>query len=80
MGRGLPTATQQISFAVDFHEHGPVDPYVQTQTRSSGLTELLIIDESDRLRTTGLEQVRDFFDRHHMGVILLIISKPSTEG
>lgn len=69
--RGLPTAAQQISFAVDFHEHGLVDPYVHTKSRSSGLTELLIIDEADRLKTTGLEQVRDFFDRHHMGVILI---------
>lgn len=63
--------TQQISFAVDFHGHGLVDPFVHTQSRSSGLTELLIIDEADRLKTTGLEQVRDFFDRHHLGVILI---------
>jgi len=33
--------------------------------------ELLIIDEADRLKTTGLEQVRDYFDRHNMGVILI---------
>jgi AAA domain len=71
LDRGLPAATQQISFAVDFDEHGLVDPYVHTQSRSSGRTELLIIDEADRLKTTGLEQVRDFFDRHHMGVILI---------
>src|SRR5699024_9198674 len=44
---------------------------VHTQSRSSGRTELLIIDEADRLKATGLEQVRDYFDHHHMGVILL---------
>ncbi|MBE0011546.1 AAA family ATPase [Pseudarthrobacter oxydans] len=68
---GLPKACQQISFAVDYAEHGVVDPYVHTESRSSGRTELLIIDEADRLKATGLEQVRDYFDRHHMGVILI---------
>ncbi|WP_026820632.1 AAA family ATPase [Arthrobacter castelli] len=69
--QGLPRACQQISFAIDFAEHGVVDPYVHTESRSSGRTELLIIDEADRLKATGLEQVRDYFDRHHMGVILI---------
>ncbi|WP_269048483.1 AAA family ATPase [Paenarthrobacter sp. Z7-10] len=69
--RGLPNACQRISFGIDYHEHGVVDPYVHTDSRSSGLTELLIIDEADRLKTTGLEQVRDYFDRHNMGVILI---------
>ncbi len=48
-----------------------IDPYVHTESRSSGRTELLIIDEADRLKTTGIEQVRDYFDRHQMGVILI---------
>ncbi|MGJ9407421.1 AAA family ATPase [Nesterenkonia aurantiaca] len=69
--QGLPRVCQKISFAVDFAEHGVVDPYVHTESRSSGRTELLIIDEADRLKTTGLEQVRDFYDHHHMGVILI---------
>ncbi|HZM67364.1 MAG TPA: AAA family ATPase [Nakamurella sp.] len=29
------------------------------------------IDEADRLKTAGLEQLRDFFDRHDLGVILI---------
>ena len=69
--QGLPGACQAISFAVDYDEHREVDPYVHTESRSSGRTELLIIDEADRLKTTGLEQVRDYFDRHRMGVILI---------
>jgi len=69
--QGLPRACQAISFAVDYAERREVDPYVHTESRSSGRTELLIIDEADRLKTTGLEQIRDYFDRHHMGVILI---------
>ena len=34
-------------------------------------TELLIVDEADRLRTTGLEQLRDYVDRFHLGLILI---------
>jgi DNA transposition AAA+ family ATPase len=33
--------------------------------------ELLIVDEADRLKTTGLEQLRDFFDRLPIGLILI---------
>ncbi|MBL7405481.1 AAA family ATPase, partial [Escherichia coli] len=37
----------------------------------SGLTELLIVDEAERLSTTGQEHVRDVFDRTGIGVILI---------
>ena len=69
--QGLPRACQQISYALDYAEHGVVDPFIHRESRSSGRTELLIIDEADRLKTAGLEQVRDYFDRHTMGVILI---------
>lgn len=69
--QGLPRACQQISYALDYAQHGVVDPFVHRESRSSGRTVLLIIDEADRLEAVGLEQVRDYFDRHTMGVILI---------
>jgi DNA transposition AAA+ family ATPase len=34
-------------------------------------TELIIIDEADRLKTAGLEQVRDIFDKGGIGVVFI---------
>ncbi len=38
---------------------------------SGDLTELLIVDEADRLRLQGLEQLRDIYDRGRLGLILI---------
>ncbi len=71
VSQALPRTCQQLSYAVDYHQHGQVDPYVHNASGASALTELLIVDEADRLKTTGLEQVRYYYDRHTMGVILI---------
>ena len=34
-------------------------------------TTLLIVDEADRLKTAGLEQIRDIYDRSQIGVVLI---------
>ena|GEM_PF-96565 len=41
------------------------------QLRISDPTTLVIIDEADRLKMAGLEQVRDIFDKGHIGMILI---------
>jgi DNA transposition AAA+ family ATPase len=33
--------------------------------------QLIIVDEADRLKTAGLEQMRDFYDRGRMGLVFI---------
>ncbi len=39
--------------------------------RVADYTELLIVDEADRLKLAGLEQLRDIYDRGRLGLILI---------
>jgi hypothetical protein len=54
------------------------DAFLKQRHRASGLawlvpdpTNLLVIDEADRLRMTGLEQARSIFDQGGVGMILI---------
>jgi DNA transposition AAA+ family ATPase len=44
---------------------------VQRRAETPDPTRLIIIDETDRLKTASLEQVRDIFDRGDVGVVLM---------
>ncbi|MFZ2175795.1 MAG: AAA family ATPase [Rhodococcus sp. (in: high G+C Gram-positive bacteria)] len=71
LDRAIPALCQQVSWAIECHHHPDYDPLAYSDGRGCGYTELLIVDEADRLKATGLEQLRDFFDRHHLGLILI---------
>jgi DNA transposition AAA+ family ATPase len=50
--------------------HHPSEEFVVTR-RYSSLIELLIVDETNRLKDVGLEQIRDIADRGEIGLLLL---------
>lgn len=61
----------KIEICADEHLRSRETEPTTTAIGMSHLVDLIIIDEADRLKTAGLEQVRDFYDRHRMGVILI---------
>jgi DNA transposition AAA+ family ATPase len=68
----IPALCERFSAVIEYHlepegRHRPHRHFAP----EDGHVELLIVDEADRLRTTGLEQLRDFFDRHNIGLILI---------
>ncbi|HZM67960.1 MAG TPA: AAA family ATPase [Nakamurella sp.] len=51
--------------------HPDYDPELMFDFDDARHTELFIVDEADRLKTQGLEQLRDYFDRNDIGLILI---------
>jgi DNA transposition AAA+ family ATPase len=45
--------------------------YAEMRATMPDPTDLIIIDEADRLKTASLEQVRDIFDYSHLGMVLI---------
>jgi DNA transposition AAA+ family ATPase len=64
----VPRLCGLFSRLVEHHEAAAEHRY---PNRDPFHVELLIVDEADRLKTTALEQLRDYFDRHDIGLILI---------
>lgn len=60
---------RSLAFAIQDHRH-PDAEYVPSRELAAH-AELVIVDEADRLKTATLEQLRDFFDRRQIGLILI---------
>ncbi|MBX9770588.1 MAG: AAA family ATPase, partial [Candidatus Obscuribacterales bacterium] len=45
--------------------------FIERSVIPEDCTELIIVDEADRLRLQGLEQMRDIADRSHVGLVLI---------
>lgn len=60
---------RRLDYATDEHRHPTRELFRDPPERS--YVELLIVDEADRVKTTALEALRDFFDRRPIGLILI---------
>lgn len=58
-----------MNYAVDNYLNRKVNQRLRIQERHH--VQLLIVDEADRLKTSGLEQLRDLYDRQRIGLILI---------
>ena len=73
----LESATRQNGKVVHIYESAapPMPPfgatYAQQRETMPDPTDLIIIDEADRLKTASLEQVRDIFDHSDLGMVLI---------
>ncbi len=64
----LPRLLGRVDACIDQH----ITPAGVSVRRHRGYhVELIIIDEAERLSTSALEYVRDLFDRHGIGLILI---------
>src|SRR5919204_912991 len=62
---------QQIFTRTAFMQEQLVQAYLQNCLEAADPTRLLIIDETDRLKPAGLEQVRAIFDAGDVGVVFM---------
>lgn len=65
---GLNDGTMLLETLVD-RAHGPLFP--ESPSSFSARCELVIVDEADRLSTSSIEELRDFYDRSKIGLVLV---------
>lgn len=63
----LKRLTTRVDICVDQHVRRPA----KIVRGSPAYVELLVIDEAERLSPPTLEHLRDHFDRHHLGLLLI---------
>jgi DNA transposition AAA+ family ATPase len=70
--KGVAAARHLLSRVVDTMEQvlAGVEDY-EVHWQPPDRMELLIVDEADRLKTAGLEQIRDIYDHNHIGLVLI---------
>jgi DNA transposition AAA+ family ATPase len=68
LAQGLKTLHGRWNCLVDHARSGSQDP---ERTIMQDYCELVIVDEADRLKMQGLEQLRDLYDRRTVGLILI---------
>src|SRR6516162_6973289 len=61
----------QIYEAATLPEADSAKTYAQQRATMPDPTDLIIIDEADRLKTASLEQMRDIFDQSELGMVLI---------
>ncbi len=66
----LPRLIDRVDICIDQHVR-PKDGKPVVHHHRAHFVELLIVDEAERLSTTALEYMRDLFDRHGVGLILI---------
>lgn len=70
----IPQLISRVDICIEQHLRPKDAPIVHHR---ANFVELLIIDEADRLSTTGLEYLRDIFDRN--GIELILIGMPGID-
>jgi DNA transposition AAA+ family ATPase len=65
---GYPVAPEEVARRQDEWRRAQ-GVMMERQRAQPDPTELIVVDEADRLKMTGLEQVRDIFDRGGIGVV-----------